>query len=425
MEGTLLPAPRRSPSLIEDLGTVGAVSMPNDPVPWVFGVALLVSTAWWAPASIAVGWYGVALLLAVPVPLLPRALLRGAGAAAVVVVAGVAIGVLNGAYRSRVVPLEILLGIGQATALPWAAAVGRARHARATADDGEAASARVAIWVQEHPWGVATAVLALVGPGGALWMQAWIAMDDAHPGNPPLHLMLPQWMTPGALLLVAAPFGRRILRAAELGIVGFAVAALVWGAVVWLAEATSNASFRDEILRFLLSLGGASVALLVAAAWAARIPFGWTSRRGRVVAAVAAWLLAEALLAAACATKNGRNAPPEDLKDWAVVVGRHGVLLALLVVAATSTLRGRTILALLVVYGAAVTLCTGFLADESAWALHCAPVSALGCLNQALFALAVRRIRSLTVVPAAHALRADWAVDRRTEAGQFFVPRKS
>jgi hypothetical protein len=160
-----------------------------------------------------------------------------------------------------------------------------------------------------------------------------------------------------------------------------------------------------------LHVGGVTLVCQIAAIGMLRSRFGFERRPAEAAAFVAACLTVEVLGLLLVVRLDLSGFGPGKLGVWAAVLLRDATLLAILFAAARSALRGRTIVVACIAYTGLVSLVAALLAEQEAHSLRCAGVAALGGLAQAFFVLAARRVRSLTVVPADHPLRADWAVD--------------
>jgi hypothetical protein len=419
VEGT--PAPRRPPSLAEDLGVVGAVSLRRGWVAWALAGAVALTTPFWAATEVAVLWCAAVAIVLLRRPLLPRVALTGRGVAVTCVLAGIATAAIRSS-EGWVAVVWAISGAGHAMILVWAVATAHALRRHVRGDDAERSSARLAIWAQEHPRGVVLALFALHGPCAALLVETFRAAVSSQQWSVDPEAAKVAGSSAGMCLLVAAMFQGRLFRLTEKVV---PVVMLLAGAGFGLVLLAARGRFpMDAVVTSLFVRIGGVFVVLFAVEGGVRL----AARRPASATATVATLVVALFARAAGAVTIQHHAVSVRGSDPFLPVLLHGIhdlpFALLLIVLAASAVSARRVLAIAVAFGVAEGLLIGATSEftglvgrptpgfeeHTPWAVYAA-IRALACVNEALFVLAARRVRSLTVVPPEHPLRADWAVD--------------
>jgi hypothetical protein len=390
-------------SVVEDLGALLAVSIRRAPVLWSIAGFAAAATPLWTGLSVGLPWVVIAATILFRVAWLPPAMVRGGSARFLVLAGGVGLGITR--VREPVdTAWHAFEGVGLALTVLVAIAAARSLRRPAAADENSLA--RLLASARARPSVALLSVLLFADPvftwaRDAAWAaDTWIVESDLVGGA---------WALSGAdtvtqdaatwLLLALVLVRSRARRPLQMLLVGLLATWLFWQVVGRVSIAvTPPASPRDWVP---VSAEWLVVAVVL-------VPLAWLVRAVRdgtggalvlpLTALAYAFLWVSVDLAITWARARGERGA--DLGTFVASLVLSVGHLSLLVAALTSYVRGRTLVVLAGVYGAATAAFAGSHWEATEAGLLAAPVAAARWAWTAVWLLVVRDVRRLDGVGA-------------------------
>lgn len=394
------------PSLAEDLATLGAESIARHPARWGVACVLAALGAAWLPPTGAGVALAAVVTLTFGVAWTPRALLRGWPFWTVLLAGGAIAGASasDPPWRSH---WSALSGIAGAAVLLWSAATARALRRPAPPGAADEAAARTVARLQASPWLSACACLAALDPLTVLYFATSAAFRGAE-------FSLREGLGASHVVLAASiAAARGPLRAAAVPAVTVAWA---WG-VHAIAGALLQRGWTagDVAAWFGTQVPDVLVIGSLCAVVGPLVALG--PHRVRISVAGAAITLAAA---AACIPLTrlpaGGFGHPELWAAWGSFA-RSAIGAVVVLLAVWTGAPARWVFAAALAFAAAAVAAMAIASGRSWASLHtdrdCLRAlvpSSIAAVQAGCYALIARRVRAQTLVPADHAVRADFGV---------------